>query len=166
MSEEKTLKVQIQYGELKQEIEGSVEEVAKEALAFITKICPNYDLASKLLFTADYTQLAKRLADVLCFTQDGQLILKQNSIPADHAILAILMGSHLAYKTGRRRSEEMSAEEISKTIAKAIKTIRNTLAEMVKNGTVERAQRGTYKITASGIIRIDESLKAGASIGG
>ncbi|MEM3571829.1 MAG: hypothetical protein QW589_07890, partial [Candidatus Bathyarchaeia archaeon] len=86
--------------------------------------------------------------------------LIESSLSTDQAIGLTLLGAHLAYKIGKRESEEMSVEEISKSLNKAIKTIRNTLVQMVDANVIERVERGSYKITSSGIKEVHESILA------
>ncbi len=44
-------------------------------------------------------------------------------------------------------------------MSKALKTVRNTIAELQKQGLIERAARGTYRITTAGIMKMEQELQ-------
>jgi len=159
MSEERTLTVELEVGELKHTAKGTVDEVLQEVLAFLSRVVPSYDAASKLLYLPQYGSLFDSLSRTLKITPDGQVLLLQEDLPAEKAITAVLLGAHLANKFQKRSSEELYAEEIARSVSKALKTVRNTIAELQKQGLIERATRGTYRITTAGIMKMEQELQ-------
>ena len=147
MTNQSSLRVQIEIGELRHTAEGNPDQVVKEILGFIAKAIPGYDALSKFVYSPDYDELLRDISPLVNITNDGQPILFRAGLPAEQAILLSLLASHVAAKLGKRASEEAFSEEIAQSIGKAVKTIRNTIAELQKSGMVERATRGAYKIT-------------------
>lgn len=168
MSEEKTLTVELQYGEIKHTARGSPEAVLQELMLFISQVIPTYDAASKLTYLPNYERMIGALSGVVKIATDGQVLLLREDLPADKAITAILLGALISSKFQKRSSEELYAEEIARSVRKALKTVRNTIAELQKQGLVERAARGTYRIATAGVMKMEQELTAqqGSSAGG
>jgi DNA-binding transcriptional ArsR family regulator len=139
---------------------GTVDEVFREMLAFLSRAIPSYDAASKLLYLPEYGTLLDSLSKILKIAPDGQVLLLQDDLPAEKAVTAVLLGAHIASKFQKRSSDELYAEEIARSVSKALKTVRNTIAELQKQGLVERAARGTYRITTTGIMKMEQELQA------
>lgn len=157
--EPKKVKVQIEYNGLKHSVEGSVEDAIKEVISFLSKVCPTYDVASKIVYAPDYIEILENLSDIVNLTPDGEPILLKQMSSTDEAIGLLLLTVEAVYKLGKRSSNALSAEELAKIVGKAEKTIRNTIAEMIKAGLIERVEKGTYRITTSGIREVSEFIK-------
>jgi hypothetical protein len=139
---------------------GTVDVVLQEMLAFLSRAVPGYDAASKLLYVPEYGTLLDSLSKILKIALDGQVLLLQENLPAEKSITAVLLGAHVANKLQKRSSDELYAEEIARSVGKALKTVRNTIAELQKQSLIERAARGTYRITTAGIMKMEQELKA------
>lgn len=159
MNEQKSLTVELQLGELKHTARGSPDQVLQEVVSFLSRVIPAYDAASKLLYIPEYTAIIDSLSKVLRITPDGQVFLLQEDLPAEKAITAVLLGAHVSNKFQKRPSDELYAEEIARSVGKALKTVRNTMAELQKQGVIERAARGTYRIATAGIMKMEQELQ-------
>ena len=160
MSEEKTLTVELQFGEIKHTAKGPPEAVLRELIAFISRSIPAYDAASKLIYLPDYDKMINSLSTVLRIAPDGQILLLRNDLPAEKSIIAVLLGAFISSKFQKRSGDELYAEEIARSVGKALKTVRNTIAELQKQGLIERAARGTYRIATAGIMKMEQELSA------
>jgi len=160
MTEASKLKVQIECGEIKHTAEGEVDDVLREVIKFVLKIFPNYQIASKIMFTPDYLAMMSDISTFTNIAPNGEVILLKSTLSADEAIGLVLLGAHVANKIGKKESDELSVEEISRSVGKAVKTTRNTIAEMSKAGIVERTGKGSYRITNAGIREVHEAAKA------
>jgi DNA-binding transcriptional ArsR family regulator len=160
LNEERTLTVELQLGELKHTAKGNPDQVLQEVIAFLSRVAPVYDAASKLLYAPEYGKLIDSLSKILRIAPDGQVLLLKQDLPAEKAIIAVLLGAHVSHEFQKRSSGELYAEEISKSVGKALKTVRNTIAELQKQGLIERAARGTYRIATSGIMKMEQELQA------
>jgi DNA-binding transcriptional ArsR family regulator len=159
LSEQKSLIVELQLGELKHTAKGSPDQVLQEVVSFVSRVIPAYDAASKLLYIPEYRAIVDSLSKVLRITPDGQVLLLQEDLPAEKAITAVLLGAHVSNKFQKRPSDELYAEEIARSVGKALKTVRNTIAELQKQGIIERAARGTYRIATAGIMKTEQELQ-------
>ncbi len=160
MSEEKLLTVELQLGELKHTARGTSDQVLQEMIAFLSRVVPIYDAASKLIYAPQYEKIIGSLSKILKIAPDGEVLLLREDLPAEKAITAVLLGAHVSSKFQKRPSDELYAEEIARSVGKALKTVRNTIAELQKQGLIERAARGTYRITTSGIMKMEQELQA------
>ena len=160
MSEQKSLTVELQLGELKHTAKGTPDQVLQEVVAFVSRVIPAYDAASKLLYVPEYGKMIESLSKVLRITPGGQVLLLREDLPAEKAITAVLLGAHVSNKFQKRPSDELYAEEIARSVGKALKTVRNTIAELQKQGLIERAARGTYRIATAGIMKMEQELQA------
>ena len=132
----------------------------QEVFAFVSHAVPGYDAASKILYIPEYAKMLDSISRMLKITPDGQVLLLQENLPAEKAITSVLLGAHVASKFQKRPSDELYAEEIARSVSKALKTVRNTIAELQKQGLIERATRGTYRITTAGIMKMEQELQA------
>ena len=163
MSEQRILTVELQLGELKHTAKGTPDQVLEEILAFVSRVIPAYDAASKLLYIPEYGKLVDSLSKVLRITPDGEVLLLREDLPAEKAITAVLLGAHVSNKLQKRPSDELYAEEIAGSVGKALKTVRNTIADLQKQGLIERAARGTYRIATAGIMKMEQELQTSQS---
>jgi Holliday junction resolvasome RuvABC ATP-dependent DNA helicase subunit len=161
-TETKQIKVQIVANGLHYEASGSVEEIIPQMLQFLSQAVPTYELARKLIYVSDLADLADRISDFAKMTNTGQLLLTQNDLPADRAILVILFMAHMANKMAKRESDLVSIEEIASGVGKASKTIRNVIVELQRAAFIQRADRGMHKITAKGLMQLETSLPGGS----
>ena len=155
-----SLKVHVEFGELKADLEGNADEVVKALLQFIMKAYPNLESLSKFTFAPNYLEILNDISDSVKITADAQLVLVRRDFPADQAIGLALLGANVAYKLGKLENDELSVESLCKIMGKAPKTIQNTLVEMVKEGIVDRSSRGAYVLTPVGIMQVHEAAKS------
>jgi flavin-binding protein dodecin len=100
------------------------------------------------------------LSEILKVAPDGQILLLRTDLPAEKAITTVLLAAHISNKLEKRPSDELFAEEIARSVGKALKTVRNTIAELQKQGIIERGARGTYRVTTAGVMKMEQELVA------
>lgn len=158
---ERTVRVEIQCGDLKHTIEGNVEQVLTELMKFFSNIYPALEILSAITFTPDYAELTRNLGEFVNIGPQGEIILLKSGLSADKAIGVALLGAHVARKISKRQSDDMSVEELASSIRKSPKTIRNTTVDMTKSNVLERTGRGTYRVTTTGMKELMDDLMAG-----
>ena len=159
MSQPAKIKVSIEWGDIKHTAEGDLETVVREVMQFAAKVLPNYSLASKLTFSPDYSGMVDDLSSAVQLTPEGEAVLLKTDMSAENSISLVLLAARVANAVGTRSSVEMDPEAISRAIGKAVKTVRNTLAMMTKNGIVDRTTSGGYKLSMQGIRKAHEIAK-------
>ncbi len=160
MSDTPKVKVQLEWGDIKHTAEGDLETVMREMMQFAARILPNYSLASKLTFSPDYSAMVDDLSETVKLTPEGEAVLLKPEMSAENSIALVLLAAKVANAVGTRPSVDMSPELISRAIVKAVKTVKNTLAMMVKMGTVERTPEGNYRLTIQGIRKAHQTARA------
>src|SRR5256886_14910296 len=79
---------------------------------------------------------------------------------AENSIAIVLLAARVPHAVGTRPNVQMDPEAISRSIGKAIKTVRNTLAMMTKTGLIDRTSDGSYKLSMQGIRKAHEIAKS------
>jgi len=159
-------KVLIEANGLRYEASGPAHEIIPQILQFLSQSVPAFDLARKLIHVSDLAGLADKISDYAKMTNSGQLLLTHNDIPADRSIIILLFMAHLAGKMAKRPSDSLTIEEIANGVGKATKTIRNVIVQLQKTGLIERADRGSYRITSKGLIQLETLPVNGSGKGG
>ena len=160
------VKVLLEANGLRYEASGFAEEIIPQILQFLSQSVPAFDLARKLVYVSDLAGLADKISEYAKMTNTGQLLLTRNDIPAHHTIMILLFMAHLAGKMAKRPSDSLNIEEIANGVGKSPKTIRNVIVESLKSDLIERADRGSYKITAKGLMQLETLPLNGSRKGG
>jgi len=155
----RTLKIHAEFNEEQFDVEGAPETVFSAFINFFNKVYPEYEVLQDIIFTPDLIAIMKELKGVIQIAPEGIILLKPSDMSSEDAICVTLTALHVSNKLNKSSKEALSANELSKITGKALKTIFNQLAWMVNDGIVERAERGEYKITSTGIIKTQEALK-------
>jgi hypothetical protein len=159
MTQPSQIKVQVELNGLKHVVEGNSDHVIREVIGFISRVCPPFDITSRLIWSPDYARMLEDVSKLARIAPSGEIVVTEIVPSSDQAIGLVLLCAHIAHEFGKRTNDELSVEEISTAIGKAVKTVRNTLVEMLKAGLVERTGRGTYRISVNGLIQVQESAK-------
>jgi hypothetical protein len=159
LSDVRTLKIHAEFGGDNFDVEGTPETVFSAFIDFFNKVYPEYEVLQDVVFTPDLIAIMKELKGVIQIAPEGIILLNPSDMSSEDAICVTLTGLHVSNKLNKSSKEALSANELSKITGKALKTIFNQLAWMVSDGIVERAERGEYKITSTGIIKTQELLK-------
>ncbi|MEM2876036.1 MAG: hypothetical protein QXL67_03685 [Candidatus Bathyarchaeia archaeon] len=158
MSSELKLHLNIEYGELRASFEGGVEEVFEALVKFLMDTIPTFSVAQKILYTANLTELIRRMEGIALITPEGRVILEDTKIPVSNAICIGLAGAYIARKIGKAGDDSFSPIELSRIIGKATKSVRNELPNLINNGLIERVDKGKYKITSAGLWKVENEI--------
>lgn len=145
MSDRNKLKIHIEFGELKEDFEGDPDEVVRAFFTSLSHVYPSLELAKKLVFQPDLSQLADSLAGLVKFSPEGLLVLAREA-SAEETIIISLVGSYIGYRLGKIDNDTDSVNGLAKTTRKALKTISNQLAWMIDDGLVERIGREAIEL--------------------
>lgn len=146
------LRIHVEFGEEKLDLEGNADEVFKAFIDFLNKIYPHLEIARQLIFMPDIRKLAEGLAGVIEISAEGPILISGRELPTEETILIALLGLYIGDSLRKLQKSCLSPKELSKTTGKAYKTIMNQLPKMVDKGLVEKAKK-EYKISDFGIIR-------------
>lgn len=152
MSDQSKVRIHVECGEFKADLEGTADEVFKEIVKLLNQVFPTFETVSRLIYTVDIAKLVDDLAGFLVIApEDGPLLSLHLELPADEAISLCLVGSYVGEKLGKLTKNSLTVDELARFTGKAVKTIINQLAWMVDDGLIERVGKGEYRITNLGI---------------
>ena len=100
MPDQPKVKVTIEWGDMKHTVEGDPESVMREIIQFAVKFLPNYNLASKLTFSPDYTSMIDDLSEKVKITPEGEGLLIKQDLSAENSIALVLLASKVANALG------------------------------------------------------------------
>ncbi len=152
MSKEEKLEASVKYGQLESHFTGTVDEVIRGVIKFISEVCPAYDLASRLVVTVDIEKLIEDMEGVIAITDEGLISTIPSGILSDkEAIRLQLIKAYLGYRLAKRDKETMSLGDLITETQGKPGAVAGRLSEMVGENLVKRVGRGEYKITTLGI---------------
>ncbi len=146
-----TVEVTLRHQEIENKIIGSPDGVVRELLAYFSKLYPSIELVSKLILTPDNTEFLQACTGVLASSQEGLAILKDvSSLRDKELIMLYLAGSRLQHLVGRKDTDTVSLEELTRTTGRATGTVAGRLSELCNEQLAERAGKGSYRLTTMG----------------
>ena len=160
MSERKSVRVHLEFGDLKADFEGDAGQVFESVLRFLSQICPKIEILQKIVYTPDLVDLMKSLSGLVEITPDGPVITSGINLPTKSSICLTFLGAYIGNKIGKLRKDTLSIGELSMLTGKAKKTISNEIPSLVENGLVEKVSEGEYRITQLGIRKSREIAEA------
>jgi len=131
---------------------GETTEVVKAVQKFLSDSIPAFSIGNKIfLRIPSATELADMIgSDVKISGAD--IIFVRKPADAIEGIRKALVAARVASELSARPASTLSVKEIAVATGIAEKTINNNLTKLIKQGEVERAAKGVYKITDRGIL--------------
>jgi len=162
MSEsEGVVTVHIKYGSMEQTFSGSVNDVWVDVNRFFGEMIPVFDLARKVALTIDLPQLIEDAKDVIAIAPEGpELLVPKDKLTDSETLRLNLLAALLAQRLGKRPSDTMMKEELQVKLGKSMKITTTRVGELVKDGSVVKAEDGSFRISTIGVKRLHEELAA------
>ncbi len=158
MDDQRELRVHVEFGKVKADFEGGVDQVFESVVRFFTEIYPNLEILQKVVYTPDVTRLASKLQGLVEITSEGPILASGLELPARHAVCITLLASHVGYALGKMPKGILSSRELARLIDKARKTIRNEMPRLISEGLLERTPEREYQITTLGIRKTEDII--------
>jgi hypothetical protein len=158
MSGQNNLKVHLEFGEVKADFEGDVNQVFESIIHFLTEVYPNLEILRNLVYNPDITNLATKLVGRVEITAEGPILISGSELSAREAACITLLGAQVGNKLGKLTKESLSSGDLAKITGKARKTISNEVPGLVADGLVERTAEGEYKLTILGIRKTEDII--------
>ncbi|MCX8176045.1 MAG: hypothetical protein N3E48_02295 [Candidatus Bathyarchaeota archaeon] len=158
------IRVYLECGELKLSFEGSVEDVTRALMEFLSKHYPSYSLIKNLVISVDFEELLKKIEGVIGISSEGVFLLtpkekliKQLSLR--ERILLHLLKAHIGYQLKVSDKQSLSVDELLRITGSGTGALAGRLSELSDDGFIERIGRGEYKVTTLGLKHLmDEVL--------
>lgn len=145
------IEVLVKHSGIENRIIGSPESVLRELLSYFSKTYPSLELVSKLVLSVDSSEFLQSCTGILATSPEGLVVLKNLEGLRDKEVLMLhLAGSRLLYQLGKRESDNLSLDEITKTTGRSTGTVAGRLSELCNEQLVERVGKGSYRLTTMG----------------
>jgi hypothetical protein len=158
MSGQDNLRVHLEFGEVKVDFEGNVNQVAESIVRFLTEVYPNLEILRKLVYNPDVTNLAAKLVGRVEITAEGPILVSGFELSTRDAACIALLGAYVGNKLGKLPKESLTSGDLAKITGKARKTISNEVPKLVADGLAERTVEGEYKLTILGVRKTEDTL--------
>lgn len=160
MSERNLVKVHLEFGEIKADFEGEVNQVFESILRFLSQVCPAIEIVQKIIYMPDLINMMNNIVGILEITSEGPLINPMIDLSAKNAICLALLGAYIGNRVGKLQKDTLSVNDLSKSTRKARKTISNDIPKLIESGLVEKVSEGEYRITQLGMRKAEEIISA------
>jgi predicted transcriptional regulator len=158
LSEEK-ITVHIKYRDVEQTFVGHVNDVWVVVNKFFSQMIPSFDIAHKVLLTADLQKLIEDFKDVVALAPEGpELLISKRRLTDSEIIQLYLLAAYLGYKLGHLDKDSMSKKALQTRLGKSSKITSTRLGELCREGMAIKTEEGNYKITTIGIKRLQEEV--------
>ena len=158
MSGQDNLRIHLEFGEVKVDFEGDVNQVAESIVRFLTEVYPNLEILRKLVYNPDVTNLAAKLVGRVEITAEGPILVSGSELSTRDAACIALLGAYVGNKLAKLPKESLSSGDLAKITGKARKTISNEVPKLVADGLTERTSEGEYKLTILGVRKTEDTL--------
>lgn len=156
MSEGK-ITVHIKYRDVEQTFVGNVNDVWVGVNKFFSQMIPSFDVAQKVLLTADLPKLIEDFKDVIALAPEGpELLISKRRLTDSEIIQLYLLAAYMGYKLGHLSKDSMSKKALQTRLGKTSKITSTRLGELCREGMAIKTEEGNYKITTIGIKRLQE----------
>jgi hypothetical protein len=146
-----TLEVTVKHQGVESKIIGTPDGVIRELLAYFSKVYPSLELTSKLVLTVDSSEFLQSISGTLASSQEGLVVLKDVTELRDKELMMLhLAGAKLLNLLGRKDSDTITLDEITKATGRSTGTVAGRLSELCNEQLVERAGKGSYRLTTMG----------------
>jgi hypothetical protein len=146
-----TIEVVLKHSGVENRIIGSPDTVVKELLSYFSKVYPSIELVSKLVLSVDSVEFLQSCAGIMAVSPEGLVVLKDLRDLKDKELMMIyLAGSRLQHQMGKKESDTLSLDEITKTTGRSTGTVAGRLSELCNEQMIERVGKGSYRLTTMG----------------
>lgn len=153
------VRVQIRYNDIKQSIEGSVEETWLLLCKFYGEFIPSFDLAKNLWISVDIQALAKDCEGLIGFSLEGSNMLVPKTKLTDNETLSLwLLASYLGKRLNLLGSDALSKEELTEKLGKSGKITGTRLGELVKNNWATKTMDEKFLMTSFGVVQMQKEV--------
>ena len=153
------LEVTIRYGSIERKISGEPQEVARDALAFLTSMIPQLDLAARLSMSVDFTELTKACEGIIAITPEGLVITAPTDGLADRELLLLhLAKAKIGEMAGKSKADTVQSSDLIAATKRTSGTVAGRLSELCGESLAERKGKGEYRATTLGMYTFQNSI--------
>lgn len=151
--------VQVRYNGVEERFEGSPEDVWVLLGKFFGNFIPSFNVAKKLLLSADVENLARDCEGIIAFSTEGPNVLVHKSRLTDVETLGLwLLASYVGFQLGFVQSEVLSKDELQARLGKSGKITSTRLGELVKNDWVAKTGNDGFQLSTFGVLQLQREV--------
>ncbi len=152
------LKVHIEYGDLRAELEGDADAVFKGFIDFLKKTYPTLETLSKIQLTVDLRGLMEKAEGIIGLEPSGPVIMVEGGLTIEEILSLLFAGALMGNQLRLFDKDALTLEELVRLSGKSRGALTGTLSRMKDKRLVERVEGGGYKITPIGVRRLQEEV--------
>ncbi len=153
--------VVVRYAGVEQTFTGNVDDVWVSVNKFFSEMIPAFDIARKVALTVDLAELIEEAKGVIAIAPEGpEVLVPKEKLTDSEALQFYLLGAYIAFRLGKRATDAMTKEELQAKLGKSSKITSTRLSELVKEGSVVKADEGNYRLATVAVKRLQSELKA------
>jgi len=156
--EQPKLKVHIEYGDLKAELEGDANAVFAGFVDFLKKTYPALETLSKIQLTVDLRRLMEEAEGIIGLEPSGPVIMVEGGLTIEEVLSLMFAGALIGNQLKLFDKDTLTLEEMVRFSGKSRGALTGTLSRMKDKRLVEKVEGGGYKITPMGVKRLQEEV--------
>jgi DNA-binding transcriptional ArsR family regulator len=156
---DREIEVIVRKGDLQIEFKGSIDDVIRSLLKFISEIHPTWFLASKLALKVDLVGVMEAMTGVLAVGSEGLTVIVDKSRLTDiESIWLSLAKAWVAYRIGLSDDDAVTSKDVQRETGVKPGTISARLSELANQGYLDKPRRGAYRLTSLGLKKLIEDI--------
>lgn len=153
------IEVNVRKGDLQIEFKGSIDDVIRCLLKFISEIHPTWFLASKLALKVDLVEVFEAMTGILAIGSEGPaIIVDRNKLTDIESIWLSLAKAWVAYRVGLSDDDTVTGRDIQRDTGVKPGTVSARLSELANQGYLDKPKRGAYRLTSLGLKKLIEDI--------
>lgn len=159
MDDAKQVVVHVKFGDVEKTFSGGLEEVWLCLNRFFGEFVPSFDVARKLVLSADLQGLAKDCEGLIAFSKEGvNLLVSKDRLTDNETLLLWLLAYYVGFRLGLVDGDAVSKEELQAKLGKSGKITSTRLGELVKGNLVAKTADDKYRITTFGVAQMRKEI--------
>ncbi|MEM2739662.1 MAG: hypothetical protein QXQ29_02545 [Candidatus Bathyarchaeia archaeon] len=153
------IEVMVRKDNLQIEFKGSIDDVIRCLLKFISEIHPTWFLASKLTLKVDLVEVFEAMTGILAVGSEGPTVIVDRSRLTDiESIWLSLAKAWVAYQIGLSDDDTVTSKDIQRNTGVKPSTISARLSELANQRYLDKPRRGAYRLTSLGLKKLIEDI--------
>lgn len=153
------IEVIVKKDDLQIEFKGSIDDVIRCLLKFISEIHPTWFLASKLALKVDLVEVFEAMTGILAVGSEGPTVIVDRGKLTDiESIWLSLAKAWIASRIGLSDDDTVTSRDIQRDTGVKPSTVSARLSELANQGYLEKPKRGAYRLTSLGLKKLIEDI--------
>ncbi|MEM3736505.1 MAG: hypothetical protein QXJ75_00215 [Candidatus Bathyarchaeia archaeon] len=156
------MKVHLEYGEFRVDMEGTPDDVFSGFMDFIKKSIPTLELASRLMVAVDLRGAAEALEGLVAIQPTGPVPLTNGELTLKDRISLLLAGAYIGGQLKITERDTLAPNYLTDALGVKAGTLSKEISRMREKGLLEVVGRGVYRATPlclKGVLETSRKIK-------